>query len=47
MVQRAARSAETLIPEAQGIFFRKGVEGRILFRRDAAGQGGRADRPAE
>jgi hypothetical protein len=38
MVQRSGRAAETLIPEAQGIFFRKGVEGRILFRRDAAGK---------
>jgi hypothetical protein len=37
-VQRSGRAAETLIPEAQGIFFRKGVEGRILFRRDAAGK---------
>jgi Domain of unknown function (DUF4440)/Domain of unknown function (DUF3471) len=38
MVQRAGRGAETVIPEAQGIFFRKGVEGRILFRRGAAGK---------
>ena len=38
MVQRAGRAAESLIPEAQGIFFRKGVEGRILFRHDAAGK---------
>jgi uncharacterized protein DUF4440 len=37
-VQRSGRAAETLIPEARGIFFRKGVEGRILFRRDAAGK---------
>lgn len=37
-VQRSGRAAETLIPEAADIFFRKGVEGRILFRRDAAGR---------
>jgi len=34
-VQRSGRAAEMLIPEAPDIFFRKGVEGRILFRRDA------------
>ena len=38
MVQPSGRAAERLIPEAQGIFFRKGIEGRILFRRDAAGK---------
>jgi len=38
MVQRSGRAAETLIPEAPGIFFRKGVEGRVLFRRGAAGK---------
>src|SRR5262245_8881621 len=32
-VQRTGRAAETLIPEAPDIFFRKGIEGRILFRR--------------
>jgi hypothetical protein len=37
-VQRSGRAAETLIPEAPEIFFRKGIEGRILFRRDAAGR---------
>lgn len=31
---------EELIPEAAGIFFRKGVEGRILFRRAASGKAG-------
>ena len=29
--QRNSRSKEELIPEASDIFFRKGVEGRILF----------------
>ncbi|HME88789.1 MAG TPA: DUF4440 domain-containing protein [Chthoniobacterales bacterium] len=29
---------EILLPEASGIFFRKGVEGRILFRADESGQ---------
>ena len=37
-VQRSGRAAETLIPEAPDIFFRKGIEGRILFRRDATGR---------
>jgi hypothetical protein len=37
-VQRGGRAAETLFPEAPDIFFRKGIEGRILFRRDAAGK---------
>ena len=36
-VERSGREAETLIPEGPDIFFRKGIEGRILFRRDAAG----------
>jgi Domain of unknown function (DUF4440) len=31
--QRGDRPAELLIPEATEIFFRKGVEGRLLFRR--------------
>jgi hypothetical protein len=31
--QRGDRPTELLIPEATGIFFRKGVEGRLLFRR--------------
>jgi ketosteroid isomerase-like protein len=31
--QRGDRARDLLIPEATGIFFRKGVEGRILFRR--------------
>ena len=30
--QRGDRPKETLIPEASDIFFRKGVEGRLLFR---------------
>jgi hypothetical protein len=29
---------EQLVPEASEIFFRKGVEGRILFRHDASGK---------
>jgi Domain of unknown function (DUF3471). len=37
-VERNGRAAETLNPEAPDIFFRKGMEGRILFRRDAAGK---------
>jgi Domain of unknown function (DUF4440) len=36
--QRSGRAAETLIPEAPDIFFRKGIEGRILFRRDTTGR---------
>lgn len=31
--QRGDRSKELLLPEAPDIFFRKGVEGRLLFRR--------------
>ena len=31
--QRGDRPKDLLIPEATDIFFRKGVEGRILFRR--------------
>ena len=37
-MQRTGREKETLIPEAADIFFRSGVEGRILFRRGASGQ---------
>ena len=37
-VQRSGRAQETLIPEAPEIFFRKGVEGRILFSRNTAGK---------
>jgi len=29
--QRSGRTKEELIPEAADIFFRKGVEGRLLF----------------
>jgi hypothetical protein len=32
--QRGDRPGELLIPEAAEIFFRKGVEGRLLFRRN-------------
>jgi hypothetical protein len=32
--QRGDKPKEELIPEEAGIFYRKGVEGRILFRRD-------------
>lgn len=38
--QRGDRPRDQLIPEATDIFFRKGVEGRILFRR---GDDGRVD----
>jgi Domain of unknown function (DUF4440)/Domain of unknown function (DUF3471) len=37
-MQRTGREKEALIPEAENIFFRRGVEGRILFRRHADGQ---------
>jgi hypothetical protein len=37
-MQRAGREKEALIPEAENIFFRRGVEGRILFRPHAEGQ---------
>jgi hypothetical protein len=36
--QTAARAKEALIPEATDIFFRKGVEGRRLFRRAPDGK---------
>jgi ketosteroid isomerase-like protein len=36
--QRGDRPKETLIPEAADIFFRAGVEGRILFRAGAGGK---------
>jgi hypothetical protein len=36
--QRAGRPKAELIPEATGIFFRKGVEGRVLFRRTNHGK---------
>jgi len=36
--QRGERPKEALIPEAADIFFRKGVEGRILFRRGENGK---------
>lgn len=39
-VQRSGRAPEALILEAPDIFFRKGIEGRILFSRDAAGKVG-------
>jgi hypothetical protein len=35
---RSGRAAETLLPGAPDLFSRKGIEGRILFRRDAAGK---------
>jgi hypothetical protein len=37
-MQRAGREKEALVPEAGNIFFRRGVEGRILFRSQADGQ---------
>jgi uncharacterized protein DUF4440/uncharacterized protein DUF3471 len=36
--QRAGRAKALLIPEAGDIFFRKGVEGRLVFRRDDRGK---------
>jgi hypothetical protein len=39
--QRNSRSREELIPEASDIFFRKGVEGRVLF---GSGDGGKVDK---
>lgn len=36
--QRSGRAKGQLIPEAPDIFFRKGVEGRQLFRRDGHGK---------
>jgi hypothetical protein len=36
--QRAGRAKDLLIPEAPDIFFRKGVEGRRLFRRNEKGR---------
>ena len=38
--QRGDRPKDLMIPEATDIFFRKGVEGRLLFRR---GEGGKVD----
>ena len=37
-VQRSGRPRELLIPEAPPIFFRKGVEGRVLFRYGSDGK---------
>ncbi len=37
-VQRTGKERELLLTEACDIFFRKEVEGRILFRRDAQGK---------
>jgi hypothetical protein len=36
--QRAGKNREEMIPEAPDIFFRKGVEGRLLFRRAKSGR---------
>ena len=36
--QRSGRAKELLVPEAPDIFFRKGLEGRRLFRRDDRGK---------
>jgi len=36
--QRTGRARELLVPEAPDIFFRKGVEGRRLFRRNEKGR---------
>ncbi len=37
-VQRENRPKEELLPEVSDLFFRKGVEGRILFRREDDGK---------
>jgi hypothetical protein len=37
-VQRTGGPKILLLPEAPDLFFRKGVEGRILFRRNADGK---------
>jgi len=42
--QREQRPREQLIPEATDIFFRKGVEGRVLFRHDNGKVDGLIDR---
>ena len=39
--QRNSRPREELVPEASDIFFRKGVEGRVLF---GLGEGGKVDK---
>jgi hypothetical protein len=36
--EREKQPKEELLPEAPDIFFRRGVEGRLLFHRDAAGK---------
>lgn len=36
--QRSGRSQEQLFPETGDLFFRRGIEGRRLFRRDARGK---------
>ena len=38
LVMQRKGKKEQLLPETCDLFFRKGVEGRILFRRDAAGK---------
>ncbi|HKC15132.1 MAG TPA: DUF4440 domain-containing protein [Steroidobacteraceae bacterium] len=35
--QRAGRPKELLVPEAPDLYFRKGIEGRLLFQRDERG----------
>ena len=40
LAQRKGKTMERLVPEAPDLFFRQGVEGRQLFRRD---DGGRVD----
>jgi hypothetical protein len=37
-LQKIGKSKESLIPEAPDVFFRKGVEGREVFRRDDRGR---------
>ena len=37
-MQHEGRPTDLLIPEAGNIFFRKGIEGRILFRQGPSGK---------
>ena len=36
-MERSGRPKDLLLPESSDLFFRKGVEGRILFHRDVHG----------
>src|ERR1700737_5647435 len=45
--QRGDRPKDLMIPEATDIFFRKGVEGRLVFRRGGGGKVGGVDHPGD